>query len=95
MIRVLPFFAGVMNIFANSKCFDIADGVGSTSILSGHFDSTIKVWDTRASREPKNVVKVDGHVTSLTLGTGEYGAAISGGDGEPIVSVQLNFYRLL
>ena len=60
-----------MNIFASSICFDIVDGVGSTNILSGHFDSTIKVWDTRAPREPKHVVALDGHVTSLALGTGE------------------------
>ena len=65
------FSAGVMNIFANSICFDIVDGVGSTNLLSGHFDSTIKVWDTRDSRDPKHVIKVDGHVTSLSLGTGE------------------------
>ncbi|XP_043189272.1 autophagy-related protein 16-1-like [Amphibalanus amphitrite] len=59
----------VMNIFANSICFDIVDGVGATNLLSGHYDSTIKVWDTRDSREPKHVIKVDGHVTSLAQGT--------------------------
>ncbi|XP_037075432.1 autophagy-related protein 16-1-like [Pollicipes pollicipes] len=58
---------GVRTIFSSSICFDILEGA-SSSLLSGHYDSTVKVWDKR-DKEPKHVIAVEGVVTSLALGT--------------------------
>lgn len=53
-------------LFASSICFDVIEHHNS-QIISGHFDSTIKVWDPRASFQPRHTIPVDGHVTSLSL----------------------------
>ncbi|CAB0045134.1 unnamed protein product [Trichogramma brassicae] len=52
--------------FAGSSCNDLvtSDGSGST-IISGHFDKTIRFWDTRT--ETGSNLQLQGKITSLDL----------------------------
>ncbi|KAH0819808.1 hypothetical protein GEV33_002983 [Tenebrio molitor] len=53
--------------FAGSSCNDlvIVDSSGST-IVSGHFDKSIRFWDTRSESSANNIL-FNGKVTSLDL----------------------------
>jgi autophagy-related protein 16 len=65
-------FAGIETKFAGSSCNDlvIVDSSGST-IVSGHFDKSIRFWDTRSESSANNIL-FNGKVTSLDLTRGEW-----------------------
>jgi len=52
--------------FAGSMCNDVVC-VGETTIISGHFDSSLKFWDTRSGNSPSNEIKLPGKVASLDV----------------------------
>lgn len=64
--------AGVETKFTGSSCNDLvtSDGSGST-IISGHFDKTIRFWDTRTESGSNDIV-LQGKITSLDLSRGEF-----------------------
>lgn len=63
-------FAGTQTNFVGSSCNDVvtSDGAGTT-IISGHFDKSIRFWDMRAEGSV-NKIEVNGKVTSLDLSRG-------------------------
>lgn len=62
--------AGTQTNFVGSSCNDVvtSDGAGTT-IISGHFDKSIRFWDMRAEGSV-NKIEVNGKVTSLDLSRG-------------------------
>jgi len=52
--------------FAGSMCNDVVC-LGDTTIISGHFDSSLKFWDTRSGNTPTAEIKLAGKVTSLDV----------------------------
>ena len=64
------FVAGIETKFTGSSCNDLvtSDGSGST-IISGHFDKTIRFWDTR-TESGSNDILLQGKITSLDLSRG-------------------------
>ena len=63
--------AGIETKFAGSSCNDVvtSDGSGST-IISGHFDKSIRFWDARVESSSNDIV-LQGKVTSLDLSRGK------------------------
>lgn len=63
--------SGIETKFAGSSCNDlvIVDSIGST-IISGHFDKSIRFWDARTESSANNFVFA-GKVTSLDLTRGK------------------------
>lgn len=63
---------GTQTNFVGSSCNDLvtSDGAGTT-IISGHFDKSIRFWDMR-SENSVNKIEVNGKVTSLDLSRGIY-----------------------
>lgn len=61
---------GIETKFAGSSCNDLVtvDNAGST-IISGHFDKTIRFWDCRSEVSANNIT-LNGKVTSLDLARG-------------------------
>lgn len=65
-------FPGIETKFAGSSCNDLVtlDSSGST-IISGHFDKSIRFWDSRSESSSNNII-LNGRVTSLDLSRGEF-----------------------
>lgn len=63
-------FLGIETKFAGSSCNDLVtvDNAGST-IISGHFDKSIRFWDCRSEVSANNIL-LNGKVTSLDLARG-------------------------
>lgn len=69
LISVL--FQGTRTIFAGSSCNDLAVLDGS-HIVSGHFDRTVRFWDTRGdTAKAIKELTLGGRVTALDLSAGE------------------------
>ncbi|CAH0559290.1 unnamed protein product [Brassicogethes aeneus] len=66
-VRLFSDTPGIETKFAGSSCNDLVavDSSGST-IISGHFDKSIRFWDTRSESSANNIV-LNGKVTSLDL----------------------------
>ena len=65
------FSAGSKTLFAGSKCNDLVVwGSASSSIISGHFDKTVRFWDMRSDTTPKQIT-LEGRVTSVDISPGK------------------------
>lgn len=65
-------------MFAKSSCNDlIVSDSSARTVISGHFDKTVKFWDNRAQgganyNQPVNEINLGAKVTSLSLSKGSF-----------------------
>jgi hypothetical protein len=64
------FSLGTQTLFAGSKCHDLVITDAAGTIISGHFDKKIRIWDLYVDK-CRFELKFDAAITSLSYNNGK------------------------
>ena len=63
------FYEGIQTLFVGSKCHDIVIADANGTMISGHYDKKIRIWDP-FSNQCRSELPFDSVITSLSYNNG-------------------------
>jgi demethoxyubiquinone hydroxylase (CLK1/Coq7/Cat5 family) len=69
IFSLVLFFKGIQTLLVGSKCHDLVITDAAGTIISGHYDRKIRMWDPFTDK-CRNELKYDSMITSLSYNAG-------------------------